>query len=67
MRFEQYIKETNVSLASSLMEGLEDESLEKKLRILAGVSVFLGSVFGNREMVIQGIETLSSEEVWWEK
>jgi len=62
MKFEEYLRETNVSLASSLLEGLETESLEKKMRLLAALSVLIGEIFDNPEMVQSGIEALKSEE-----
>ncbi len=60
MKFEEFLTENEISL-NDLIEGYETTG--DRYRILAGLLVFLGTVFNEKDMLSRGLEALKSEEL----
>ena len=66
MKFENFITEYKSSLnslESTLVETDDVEALEKKIKLLAAMSVLIGAIFDDEPMLQNGIEVLQDFEV----
>lgn len=60
MRFEDYLTENidTLNALASDMEGDSVDTLEKKMRVLAAINIFVGVCFDRRDMLQRGLAGL---------